>query len=43
MSRLILLLIPLILLPFVIIPIYVVLGALDSLFNFRLRLPVKTG
>ncbi|ASQ45986.1 hypothetical protein [Legionella clemsonensis] len=42
-GRLVLLLIPLILLPFVIIPIYVILGALDSLFNFRLRLSVKTG
>ncbi|WED44412.1 hypothetical protein [Legionella cardiaca] len=38
-----LLLLPLVILPFVMLPIYVVLGALDSLFNFRLHLPAKSG
>ncbi|CEK10591.1 hypothetical protein [Legionella hackeliae] len=42
-GTLFLILIPLVLLPFVMLPIYVVLGALDSWFNFRLRLPAKTG
>ncbi|KTC86682.1 hypothetical protein [Legionella brunensis] len=42
-GTLFLLLLPLILLPFVMLPIYVLLGALDSLFNFRLYLLVKTG
>lgn len=37
----ILLIVPLILLPFVMLPIYVILGALDSLFNFRSYLPVR--
>ncbi|KTD20270.1 membrane protein [Legionella lansingensis] len=38
-----LLLLPLVLLPFITLPIYVILGALDSLFNFRSRLLLKAG
>lgn len=38
-----LLLAPLILLPFVMLPVYVILGALDSLFNFRLHLSSNAG
>lgn len=38
-----LLLIPLIIVPLVMLPIYVMLGALDSLFNFRLYLSAKKG
>jgi hypothetical protein len=42
-GSLFLLLLPLVLLPFVTMPIYVMLGALDSLFNFRSRLRIKAG
>ncbi|MFA5960698.1 MAG: DUF2232 domain-containing protein [Tatlockia sp.] len=42
-GTLILLLIPLLFMPFVTVPVYTLLGALDSLFNFRLHLPTKTG
>lgn len=42
-GTLFLLVLPLILLPFITLPIYVILGALDSLFNFRLRLRIKAG
>ncbi|ARG97665.1 DUF2232 domain-containing protein [Legionella micdadei] len=38
-----LLLVPLILLPFVMLPVYVIFGALDSLFNFRLHLSPNAG
>lgn len=40
---LLLLIIPMALLPFVILPVYTIFGALDSLFNFRLRLPSSAG
>ncbi len=43
LSILILLLVPLILLPFVMLPIYVIIGAIDSLFNLRSYLPPNTG
>lgn len=42
-GTLLLLLVPLILLPFVMLPVYVIFGALDSLFNFRLHLSSNTG
>lgn len=42
-SWLLLLIVPLILLPLVALPVYVMFGALDSLFNFRLRLSQKPG
>ncbi|MDI9819440.1 MULTISPECIES: hypothetical protein [unclassified Legionella] len=41
LGALVLLLTPLILLPFVMMPIYAILGALDSLFNFRVYLPAN--
>lgn len=34
---------PLIFLPFITLPVYVILGALDSLINFRLYLPYRAG
>ena len=37
------LVIPLVLLPFVTIPFYIILGSLDSIFNFRLYLPSDAG
>ena len=36
-----LLFVPLVLAPYVMLPVYVLFGSLDSLFNFRLRLPLK--
>ncbi|KTD17141.1 hypothetical protein [Legionella jordanis] len=42
-GTLFLILLPLVILPFVMLPIYVILGALDSLFNFRSRLHTKAG
>lgn len=38
---LLLLIVPLIIVPYVMLPFYVILGSLDSLFNFRVLLPVK--
>lgn len=35
--------VPLVLAPYVMLPVYVLFGSLDSLFNFRLRLPLKAG
>ena len=40
---LVLLLVPTVLLPWVMLPLYVLLGAFDSLFNFRLYLSSKAG
>lgn len=37
----VILFVPLVLAPYVMLPVYVLFGSLDSLFNFRLRLPVK--
>lgn len=37
----IMLALPLITAPTIMLPVYVILGSLDSLFNFRLRVPVK--
>jgi hypothetical protein len=34
---------PVVLVPFVFIPVYIILGSLDTLFNFRLYLPSKAG
>ncbi|WP_141650474.1 hypothetical protein [Legionella massiliensis] len=42
LSYLILLVVPLVILPFIMLPIYVILGALDSLFNFRLYFSAKS-
>ena len=42
-KMLILLIVPLILLPYVVLPIYALCGALDSFFNFRLRLATDAG
>ena len=42
-GTLLLLLIPLVLLPFVMLPVYIIFGALDSLFNLRLHLLSKSG
>lgn len=39
----VLLIVPLIIAPYVMLPVYVLFGSLDSLFNFRLRLPIKAG
>lgn len=38
-----LLFVPLIIAPYVMLPVYVLFGSLDSLFNFRLRLPLRAG
>jgi len=38
---LLLLFVPLIIVPYIMLPVYMLLGSLDSLFNFRLRLPLK--
>lgn len=42
LSYLFLLVVPLVILPFIMLPIYVILGVLDSLFNFRLFFSVKS-
>ncbi|MBA2651578.1 MAG: DUF2232 domain-containing protein [Tatlockia sp.] len=41
-GNMVLLVVPLFILPFVMLPAYTILGALDSLFNFRTYLPFKT-
>lgn len=38
---LLLLFVPLIIVPYIMLPLYMLLGSLDSLFNFRSRLPLK--
>jgi len=43
LSSLVFLVAPLLLLPFVMLPVYVILGSLDSLINFRLYLPSDEG
>jgi hypothetical protein len=43
LGALVLLLVPTVLLPWVMLPMYVLLGAFDSLFNFRLYLSSKAG
>jgi len=42
-SSLVLLVVPIVFLPFVMLPVYVILGSLDSLINFRLYLPSDAG
>lgn len=43
LSSIVLLGATLVLLPFIMLPVYVIFGSLDSLFNFRLYLPSRTG
>ena len=43
LGSMVLLIAPPLLLPFVMLPAYVIIGSLDSLFNFRLYLPAGVG